>query len=430
VELCEIKIKALVFEYHFKKPNAFMESMTLLGTILGKMSGTGKWQGTFFAHLVCLFMQVKGRINFVQMGRYGRYNESTYRANFAKAFDFQGFNTELIKAGGSGHYVVAFDPSHIRKSGKHTFGRGKFWSGRDNAMKAGLELGGFAVCDMDNHTALHLEGFQTPSPAGLKAKGQTLLDHCADLWVQQADKLREFSAHGVVDAYFSKYGYVEKICTKTRMHLIPRLRDDADLRYLYQGGVGHEQGRPRQYAGKIDSQKPDENYFELSHQDDKIRVYGAIVHSVALKRKIKLALTQYLDERGKVKTTKPYFCTDTNLSAWFIVKYYQNRFQIEFPYRDANQFTGLEHCQARDEAKLHFHFNTALTTAPVMKAVHYLSLPKEERGAFSMASLKVKYHNELLLQKFFEAFAIPPELHINQPKYRELINFGVFNLKN
>lgn len=404
--------------------------MTLLGTILGKMSGTGKWQGTFFAHLICLFMQVKGRINFIQMGRYGRYNESTYRANFGKTFDFQGFNTELIKARGSGHYVVAFDPSHIRKSGKHTFGRGKFWSGCDNAMKAGLELGGFAVCDMDNHTALHLEGFQTPSPARLKAEGQTLLDYYADLWVQQADKLQEFSAYGVVDAYFSKYGYVEKICTKTRMHLISRLRDDANLRYLYQGEVGHKPGRPRQYAGKVDVKKPNEDYFGLGHQDDKIRVYGAIVYSVALKRKIKLALTQYLDERGMVKTTKLYFCTDTNLSAWYIVKYYQNRFQIEFLYRDANQFAGLENCQARDEAKLHFHFNTALTTVSVMKAAHYLSLPKEEREAFSMASLKVKYHNELLLQKFFEAFAIPPELHINQLKYRELVNFGVFNLKN
>jgi Transposase DDE domain len=430
VSIWLVKIKALVLEYHFKKPIAFMESITLVGTILSKMSGIGKWQRIFFAHLLCLFMQIKGRINFMQMGRYGWYNESTYRVNFSKSFDFQGFNRELILAKGSGHYVIAFDPSHIRKSGKHTFGRGKFWSGCDNAVKTGLELGGFAVCDIDNHTALHLTGFQTPSPSDLKAKDQTLLDYYANLWIAQADTLQEFSAYGVVDAYFSKYSYVEKICTKTSMHLISRLRDDANLRYLYRGKGSGKQGRPRQYAGKVDAKKPNKSYFELAYQDDKIRIYGAIVYAVALKRNIKLALTQYLDEKGEVKTIKLYFSTDTDLAAWYVVKYYQNRFQIEFLYRDANQFTGLEHCQARDKEKLHFHFNTALTTVSVMKAVHYLSLPKEERDTFSMASLKVRYHNELLLQKFFEAYGISPKQHVNQPKYNELINFGVLNTKN
>lgn len=158
-----------------------MESMTLLDTILIKMPNVGKWQRTFFTHLVFLFMQIKGRINFLQMGRYGAYNESTYRLNFSKPFDFQGFNAELIRQKGSGHYVVAFDPSHIRKSGKNTYGIGRFWSGCDSSVKKGLELGGFAVCDIDNHTAFHWEGLQTPGKAALEAKGQTLLEYYAGL---------------------------------------------------------------------------------------------------------------------------------------------------------------------------------------------------------------------------------------------------------
>lgn len=405
-----------------------MESITLIGTILAKMPEVGKWQKTFFVHIICLFMRIKGRINFMQMGRYGHFNESTYRMNFSKYFDFQGFNTNLVQSKGSGHYVIAFDPSHIRKSGKTTFGRGKFWSGCDNAMKAGLELGGFAVCDIDNHTALHLVGFQTPSPSDLKATGQSLLAYYASLWLSQVDVLEKFSLYGCVDAYFAKLNFIEEVCSKSQMHLISRLRDDAHLKYLYQGGPSGKQGRPRQYAGKIDIQKPDLDYFKLAHSDEKIRIYGAIVYAKALKRKVKLALTQYLDEKGDVKKTKLYFCTDLDLPAWYIVKYYQNRFQIEFLYRDANQFTGLEHCQARDKDKLHFHFNTALTTVSVMKAAHYLNLPKEERTSFSMASLKTLYHNELLLNKFFEAFAIDPKHYLNNPKINEILNFGVLNL--
>ena len=92
------------------------------------------------------------------------------------------------------------------------------------------------------------------------------------------------------------------------------------------------------------------------------------MYAKALGRKIKLALVDYFQEDNpKVTSTKLYFSTDLNLSAWYIVKYYKLRFQIEFIYRDANQFTGLEHCQARSEQKLYFHMNTALTTVSIEK---------------------------------------------------------------
>ena len=44
-------------------------------------------------------------------------------------------------------------------------------------------------------------------------------------------------------------------------------------------------------------------------------------------------------------------------------KYYHTIEQdskMEFLFRDAKQFTGLQHCQARSESKLNFHFNASL----------------------------------------------------------------------
>jgi len=406
-----------------------MENTILLETILQKMPYVGKWKRIFLPHLFFLFMQISGRINFMQMGRYGTYNESTYRRNFSKPFDFYLFNKKLIKTVGSSHYVIAFDPTHIRKSGASTFGKGKFWSGCDSAMKQGLELGGFAACDIDNSTALHLEGFQTPSLSDLKKEDKNLLAYYTELWINNAKSFEELSVYGCVDAYFSKYHFIENVCTKTNMHIVSRLRDDAHLRYFFRGAPTGKQGRPKLYDGKVDVKNPDLNYFKLAHSDEKIRIYEATLNAKALKRTIKLALTQFINEKGEVLRTKLYFCTDLNLPAWYIVKYYQNRFQIEFLYRDANQFTGLEQCQARDKEKLHFHFNTALTTVSVMKAIHYLSIPKEDRKSFSMASLKVLYHNELLLNMFFETFGINPKQHINNPKLDQIRNFGVLNAK-
>lgn len=65
-----------------------------------------------------LFLSIKGRINFLQLARYGQFVEQRYRQQFEKPFDFMEFNKELAISYGSGHYVIAFDPSYISKSGK------------------------------------------------------------------------------------------------------------------------------------------------------------------------------------------------------------------------------------------------------------------------------------------------------------------------
>jgi hypothetical protein len=90
------------------------------------------------------------------------------------------------------------------------------------------------------------------------------------------------------------------------------------------------------------------NHFKIVHQDSKISIFSAVVFAKALGRKIKLALVQYLEEDStKIVSTKLYFSTDLNLPAWYIIKYCKLRFQIEFIYPDANQFTDSEHCSSK-----------------------------------------------------------------------------------
>ena len=59
---------------------------------------------------------------------------------------------------GSGHYIIAFDPSYIAKSGKSTPGVGWYWSGVAGKSKWGLEISGIAAIDIDNHTGLSFGG--------------------------------------------------------------------------------------------------------------------------------------------------------------------------------------------------------------------------------------------------------------------------------
>jgi IS4 transposase len=61
------------------------------------------------------------------------------------------------------------------------------------------------------------------------------------------------------------------------------------------------------------------------------------------------------------------FSTEVEQDPRQIVQYYKLRFQIEFLFRDAKQFTGFEDCQARDAVKLAFHFNASLTALNLAK---------------------------------------------------------------
>ncbi len=72
-------------------------------------------------------------------------------------FDFHGFKKDLIKQVVSDEAIVALDPSYIPKTGKSTFGLGRFWSGVAGFVKIGLDICGFAIVDVGNNAALHLK---------------------------------------------------------------------------------------------------------------------------------------------------------------------------------------------------------------------------------------------------------------------------------
>jgi hypothetical protein len=94
----------------------------------------------FIVNVLWHILSIKGKINFLQLGRYSKYSEQTYRNQFEKKFDFFSFNKLLIKQVASIERIVALDPSYIPKAGKCTYGRGKYWSGVAKAAKWGLDI--------------------------------------------------------------------------------------------------------------------------------------------------------------------------------------------------------------------------------------------------------------------------------------------------
>jgi hypothetical protein len=177
---------------------------------------------------------------------------------------------------------------------------------------------------VEHHTAFHYEAIQTPNAEILKKENKNLLIHYAELIIKRKDELSKLSKYLAVDAYFSKRTYVDKILSETLFDKISRLRDDAVLYYIHHEKPTGKPGRPKLYGGKVDIKNPAMNHFKIVHQDSKIRIFSTIVFAKALGRKIKLALVQYFNEDNpKIVSTKLYFSTDLDLSAWYIVKYYK-----------------------------------------------------------------------------------------------------------
>ena len=99
---------------------------TLIVKSLSILPNINKRREDFILEIFLLLLSIKGRINFLQFARYGKYSEQRYRQQFEKQFNFLEFNKQLTVSSGSGNYAIAIDPSYISKSGKCTPGLGYF----------------------------------------------------------------------------------------------------------------------------------------------------------------------------------------------------------------------------------------------------------------------------------------------------------------
>ena len=118
------------------------------------------------------------------------------------------------------------------------------------------------------------------------------------------------------------------------------------------------------------------------------------------------------------------FSTDETLDAWQVYRYYKARFQIEFLFRDAKQFTGLCDSQARDQARLDFHFNASLTTLNLAKSECLNAKKKEDTRLWSMGSVKIRAFNQHYLNRIIRIFGLEHTCIKKRPEYQSLKDYG------
>ena len=109
--------------------------------------------------------------------------------------------------------MAAFDPSYIKKSGKHTYGKGWYWSGKDQQTLPGLEIGSLAILDVEDRTAYSMEAIQTP--AGLKNGKQ--MEHYVQVIRNNMGRVLQYTQYLAADAFFMKHSFINPLRKRVSM---------------------------------------------------------------------------------------------------------------------------------------------------------------------------------------------------------------------
>ena len=275
-----------------------------------------------------------------------------------------------------GVYLLAGDESIVSKSGKKSYGIGWFFSSILNTPIPGLAFFSIAIIDVAKRRAYPLatkqvirseeEKEQTRKrkekrktkapkrprgrPKGSKNKNKAQVTLSPELQriltAGQAvmDLIREklSVAYFVLDGHFGN-AYATAMVRQMGLHIISKMQHNAELYLLPTAQEKAE--RPRlKYGARIDYKHLPENLLVSSTTEDDYctQVYQATClhkHFAELINVVIIVRTHLPSQRvGQVVL----FSSDLSLDALTLIDDYALRFQIEFTFRDAKQYFGLE----------------------------------------------------------------------------------------
>lgn len=424
--------------------------MEIVHRILDQMPTITKPQRKFLSILFSTIFVLRGKVTFTNLSRYSSLSERTYWRQFKRKFDFMRFNQVMIEQAlpVTSTRIAAMDCSFIKKSGKQTYGLGSFYNGCASRAEKGLEISLISIVDVETKITYSLSMKQTPPPVAApssatelamtpkpkksvgrpKGSAKTVKPPTPETRIDDYIKHLKASVsyfptgvcYLVVDGFYAKTKFVTGV-RDVGLQMIGKLRLDADLRYLYTGPQ-KARGARRKYAGKVDLKDVSKLDF-VSEIETDIKLYTAIVYSVSLKRQIRIAYLLDVRDPNKVRSAL-LFSTDLEIDPTQIHTFYKCRFQIEFTFRDAKQFTGLSDCQARDQQKLDFHFNASLTAVNLAKLEARSHHDESTTFVFSLDDHKRRASNDFLLEHFISKLGLNPTLIKNHPNFESLRTYG------
>jgi putative transposase len=146
----------------------------------------------------------------------------------------------------------------------------------------------------------------------------------------------------VMDGHFGNYPSAWMVL-QTGLQLVSKLRSDAALYEPFAGKYCGHGARPK-YGDKMDVRKMKKKYLKSDKKEDGIRtqIYQAILLNKGFAFSINVVVILKTNLATHKQAHVILFSTDLKLPYERLYDYYTLRFQIEFNFRDAKQYWGLD----------------------------------------------------------------------------------------
>ena len=358
-----------------------------------------------------------------------RWNEKhsykTIERFFDKKIDWLGIKWQIIKGVIGKEVILVGDESTVSKSGKSTYGVGYFYSGLQSRAIPSIQFLSFSLVDVETRRAYPLFSKQLKRskrkrrvkskyskvgrPKGVKNRSRsdkrlTGLFRVVSWYLKIIRKVINVPTlrYFVYDGAFGNNAGIEAV-KKADLYLVSKLKKSSSLYFKF-NGEQKKRGRKRIYGTLIDYENMDDAYLKESTTDGDIET--KIYQFEALNKKIHGALNIVLIFSKNIRTNKIthtiLFSTDLKQTFQKIIDYYSLRFQIEFNFRDAKQFFGLEDFMNIKKRRIHNFANLSM----FMNNISYLIHKKSGFDNYSINDIKSLFMAERYTREILKYYGL------------------------
>ena len=273
-------------------------------------------------------------------------------------------------------YVLAGDEVVVTKAGKHTPGLDRFFSSLYGKPVPGVAFFALSLISTRERHSFPLRVEQVvrdpaartaeprrrpkpPPPATPRRrgrpKGKKNTDKTAVTLTPEVQRIKSMVqglqqmiggvvplTYLVLDGHFGNNTTVQMV-RQCDLHMISKLRADSALYQRYDGPYAGR-GPHRKYGDKLDYADLAERFLQQTTEEDGIetRIYQVEVLHKEFAQPLNVVIMVKTNMKTQAHAHVVLFSSDLALSWKQLIDYYCLRFQIEFNFRDAKQFWGLE----------------------------------------------------------------------------------------
>lgn len=226
----------------------------------------------------------------------------------------------------------------------------------------------------------------------------------------------------VLDGHFGNNNSLQ-MARQVNLHIISKLRHDTALYIPYQHPDPNHRYR-RKYGDKLDWRNIPGVYLRQSSIEEDIKT--DIYQSTLLHKEFAQPLNVVILVKTNIKTNARshviLFSSDLDLSYEKIIDYYKLRFQIEFNFRDAKQFWGLEDFMNRSQITV---TNAANLSFFMVNLSHYLLAQfRQDNPGSGIVDLKAYYRGFRYVREILKMLPEPPDPILLSQIFAKLTSLG------